>query len=101
MMRSAKAQWKPTSLQWALIVVSLVIVLVTALWPSSADREPGLFGIATRPGSAPARATKIVPHAAPAPSSAQVRMAPSQQLKTRRPADCHPPRLTNSPRSEC
>ncbi len=51
MMRSAKAQWKPTSLQWALIVVSLVIVLVTALWPSSADREPGLFGIATRPGA--------------------------------------------------
>jgi len=31
MMRSAEAQGKPTSLQWALILASLVIVLVTAM----------------------------------------------------------------------
>lgn len=100
MIRSAEAQGKPTFLQSMLMLVSLVIVLVTALWPSSTAPEPGLFR-ATRPGTAPAHVAEIAPRAATAPSSAPARVAPSQGLETGMPADCHPPRLTNGPRAEC
>ena len=86
MMRSAEAQGKPTSLQLALIVAGLVIVLVTATWPSSTDLEPGLW---------------VGPPVGTATSSVQLRMAPSHDSARARPADCHPPKLVNQPRAEC
>lgn len=100
-MRSAETQARPTSLQWALIVVALVIVLLGALWPSSNNREPGLFGVAGRPASAPGHAAEVVPRAGTATSSVQLRMAPSQKPQRVRRADCHPPRLQNQARAEC
>ena len=86
MVRSAEAQGKPTSLQLALILAGLVIVLVTAMWPSSTDPEPGLW-VGLPVGTAT--------------SSVQMRMAPSQDSARARPADCHPPKLVNQPRAEC
>ena len=86
MMRSAEAQGKPASLQLALILAGLVIVLVTAMWPSSTDLEPGLW---------------VGPPVGTATSSVQMRMAPSQDSARARPADCHPPKLVNQPRAAC
>jgi hypothetical protein len=100
-MRSAETQARPTSLLCALIVATLVVVLLCALWPSSNNREPGLFGVAGRPGSAPGHAAEVVPRAGTATSSVQLRMAPGQEPERVRLADCHPPRLQNQRRAEC
>jgi hypothetical protein len=100
-MRSAEALQKLTSLQWALVLASLVVLFVGALRLSSADLEPGLFGVSGTPESGSARAADVVPPTSTATSSGQLRMWPSQKLERVRVADCHPPKLVNRPRAEC
>ena len=100
-MRSAETQARPTSLQWVVIFVSLVIVLLGAHWPSGNDPEPGLFGVAGGPRSTPGRAAEVVPSAGTATSSVQHPMAQSQEPEPVRLADCHPPRLVDQPGAEC